>query len=1058
MSQKRSLISLSAGTTLLIALIWIAGPFIAVSGKLLLANDLIRLVATLIVLIIAIVSAIPLLLKSFQRTATVLDSQEIHSLQDQIKILVDTTQKHQPNWVLVLGNEKAGKTSLLANEDAALQNFSHPQLDPTLLSAWQGLNTFFIEPHHAIENDFTWLNFLNAIKKKRSAVLFDHVIWVLDATTLFSADALALSVMTRRLEVLMTLQKTLRITLVVTQCDRLSGFVDFFTDLSLEERYQALGFALNRNEEQLALSELFHQRANAFVKRLGEWLIPRLHQEQNTTRRAHMKDFPWQMERLSQALEKLFRQLPTHSHWDFQGVYFTSSLQTGNPINPLTQNLSASLSLTSLKSDQPVRHKSYFTHDLFQQLASTPTFSLSRSFFAYWPRLVSYPVSAAIIVTGLFVWHTAYEKNLSALNMIQAHIEVPPEEAPWLSQLNTLQETINTLSQYNAGADRWIGLGQTVALRQKLQLRYQRLLTTNFVLYLDQIVTKQIQDDMDNNQPDLYNALQTYLMLISPDRLNMPAISSWFEKLWSLQYPDNATEKHLLLMHLNYLLQAPMNSWPVNYNLIKNAQQVLQQRPVTQIAFMMLQSQYQEPNQPLFSTTALPGFDLSHATIPALYSTSNFSLIYNDQIPQIAAQIERGNWVLGKIDSTLTPNENAFDSLTQQLRALYLENYVAAWQSALSQIKLLPPKQLSEAQNDIKILSDPRSPIWTVLQKALENPDFQKHMNDSNIDVSGLSDLMAFLNKNDLYQNFQAHLPILDHYITQLAHASDTKAFYIAAAERMQNKNDPLSNTVALSQKLPAPIGQWLGVISESVWTLTLDNAKQYLNTIWTETVVAEYQSQIANRYPLFKTADQDISLNSFNHFFGPQGTVELFFNNFLKPFVDTTQIYWTWKKIDGQSLAIPQEKLDMLIRASMIQKMFYADNPHSPTIKFSLIPISLSPNISRFVLNVGGQTSNYEPGVKRTVHCTWPGEDGAFVGMRFTTLNPERPSSMQKGFWSWFHLLDESQIQSTNDPKIFQVTFTLDNNQAVYQLVADNPVNPYQPQLLSSFRCPDNL
>ncbi|WP_267256297.1 hypothetical protein [Coxiella endosymbiont of Ornithodoros maritimus] len=90
--------------------------------------------------------------------------------------------------------------------------------------------------------------------------------------------------------------------------------------------------------------------------------------------------------------------------------------------------------------------------------------------------------------------------------------------------------------------------------------------------------------------------------------------------------------------------------------------------------------------------------------------------------------------------------------------------------------------------------------------------------------------------------------------------------------------------------------------------------------------------------------------------FFGPNGAVEVFFNHYLQPFVDTTQAYWTWKGVDGETLPILQTKLDMLTRASMIQKMFYADNRETPTLKFTLTAISLSPNVSRFALNIGGQ------------------------------------------------------------------------------------------------------
>ena len=290
--------------------------------------------------------------------------------------------------------------------------------------------------------------------------------------------------------------------------------------------------------------------------------------------------------------------------------------------------------------------------------------------------------------------------------------------------------------------------------------------------------------------------------------------------------------------------------------------------------------------------------------------------------------------------------------------------------------------------------------------------------------------------------------------------SAPAKIAYDNAVNRLQSNNpdgDPLTNTLQLTQKLPTPVNQWLQTLSTGIWQIMLENARDYINTVWTTHVMPEYQDHVMNRYPIFKEEKQDISLNSFNHFFGPGGTIETFFNNYLKPFVNTRQVYWTWKKLDGKDLAIPQEKLDMLIRASMIQKMFYTDSPDSPSVKFTLTPISLSSNISHFILNIGGQVIDYEPGIKKTAHITWPGHD-AFVTLRFISLSPNRPTTTTMGFWSWLHILDQSHLQTTNDPKTFQVTFTVAGNQAVFQLVADHPVNPYQPQLLSSFRCPDSL
>lgn len=1071
--NQKTLIKIAITGLLVIAFIWGAGPFLAVGGNMILASAFIRLIATLAVILVSTVSTIPLLLKKSDETLSLFDNSKsvIDHLQQRHKKAFHAIKKHSP-WILLLGHKDAGKTTLLAHSELALHS-PHQQSLSTIknnqhIDWWISDDAVFIDPAGKYglpssanpDDEKYWQCFLNLLKRKRGHQLFDQLIVVIDSPTLLAADydlnAFAEKI-GHQLRLLAAYHRTLPVSFVITQCDRLVGFLEFFADLGPEERNQSLGFTLTQPGDHLSIHELFLQRAQAFIKRLSDRLLWRLHHEQNPTRRARIKDFPWQMEQLNNALEKIIDKLPTDFIIQLQGVYYTSSLQQGNALNSLTKSISNALHLIDIKTvSQPNRHKPYFVQALFQQLISNNPTNVTNASRDRWQRLISYPIALAISLTALFIWHHAYQKNVAALRLIQTHINEPSGEAPWLSQLDTLAQTINALDQDGIERDRWVGFGQVGRLRDGLHTTYQRLLTTNFVLYLDQTLTKQIQEDINNNQPDLYNALEVYLMLIQPSHLDTLEITNWFKQLWANQYAGNPIEQQLLQEHLTNLLQLPPNAWPVNYNLIKNAQHVLQQRPIAQTAFMMLQSQYQENNQPLLPNQTIPGFDLSHATIPTLYSIDNFATVYNDQIPQIAAQVERGNWVIGKTDLTTTANA-PMNSLTQKIRMLYLQNYIAAWQSALNQIQVIPPKNFSDAQQDIKLLTDEHSLVWQLLQKSLNNTIIQNHVNDADINATGLLDLMSFIHQNDDYQHLQKNLQTLSHYMD---HVTTPKLAFDSAAKRMQStdEDDPLSNALQLAQNLPAPISQWLQTLSAGIWQTVLTNSRDYIDSAWAATVTPEYQNQIANRYPIFKDGQHDISLNSFNHFFGPGGTVEAFFNNYLKPFVNTNQVYWTWKKVDGKAIAIPQEKLDMLIRASMIQKMFYTNNPDSPSVEFTLTPISLSPNITRFILNMGGQMVNYELGFKKATHVAWPGDDGAFITLRFTTLSPQHPTITLNGFWAWLHLLDQSQLQATNDPKTFQVTFILDGNQAVYQLVADNPVNPYQSQLLASFRCPDSL
>ncbi|MFK3616423.1 type VI secretion IcmF C-terminal domain-containing protein, partial [Coxiella burnetii] len=246
--------------------------------------------------------------------------------------------------------------------------------------------------------------------------------------------------------------------------------------------------------------------------------------------------------------------------------------------------------------------------------------------------------------------------------------------------------------------------------------------------------------------------------------------------------------------------------------------------------------------------------------------------------------------------------------------------------------------------------------------------------------------------------------------------------------------------------------------ITQNIWKIILAESRRYIDTAWASEVIPEYNDHILNRFPVFKNSLSDISINDFNHFFGPNGAVEMFFNHYLQPFVDTTQAYWTWKEVDGETLPIPQTKLDMLTRASMIQKMFYADNRKTPTLKFTLTPISLSPNVSRFALNIGGQRLAFEPGIKSPLKATWPGPDGNFVTFQFDTLSPDKPAKTLTGTWAWLRLLNLADLEATSDPKIFHLSLSLEGNTARYQLIAHSPINPYSAQLLSAFRCPNEL
>ncbi|ATN81543.1 ImcF-related family protein [Coxiella burnetii] len=624
------------------------------------------------------------------------------------------------------------------------------------------------------------------------------------------------------------------------------------------------------------------------------------------------------------------------------------------------------------------------------------------------------------------------------LNAAQTYLHELPNDTDWLSRLNRIQTALTAWKNDNLPFGE-IGFNQGKNLHQQLQRTYTQLIRNNFVLFLDEIVTKQLQNNIDKNELALYRSLQTYLMLTEPSHRNDTVVKNWFSHYWKEKYPN---EQQKLMSHLNYLLQLHQVSWPADENIILKTQDVLQKQSLPQLVFTMLQNQYQRA--PVVFN--FPGTDFSTIKIPAFYNPDRFNEIYNEQIPQLVHLLSHGDWVMGSVrKEPLTADE--VKTLIKKIRKIYVKDYLSAWQTSLAQMAVKAPTTLNESLNDLKLLGDPKSALWQLLNKIANSSATQ-------------DELSHYLANNQNQDTLQKNLKSLSEFVQNIVNSTNPiKAAYDSAVNRMQHSNDdPLTAIRKVAQNAPSVINQWTTTITQNIWKIILAESRRYIDTAWASEVIPEYNDHILNRFPVFKNSLSDISINDFNHFFGPNGAVEMFFNHYLQPFVDTTQAYWTWKEVDGETLPIPQTKLDMLTRASMIQKMFYADNRKTPTLKFTLTPISLSPNVSRFALNIGGQMLAFEPGIKSPLKATWPGPDGNFVTFQFDTLSPDKPAKTLTGTWAWLRLLNLADLEATSDPKIFHLSLSLEGNTARYQLIAHSPINPYSAQLLSAFRCPNEL
>ncbi len=246
--------------------------------------------------------------------------------------------------------------------------------------------------------------------------------------------------------------------------------------------------------------------------------------------------------------------------------------------------------------------------------------------------------------------------------------------------------------------------------------------------------------------------------------------------------------------------------------------------------------------------------------------------------------------------------------------------------------------------------------------------------------------------------------------------------------------------------------------VADSSKSLVSGGVRKHLNAMWRSEVLPFCQKAIQGLYPI-ATNSREITFEDFTYFFGPGGLMDEFFNKYLLASVEKGGRRWRWNSRGGGGAAVSSVALQQFQRADNIQKIFFRMGKQSPKVSFRLKPISMSPAIVQFIMDVDGQTLTYAHGPVRPVAMKWPGPNDSGQ-VRIQMLPPLQGHSglSKEGPWALFRFFDEAQITRTSNPSIFIMAFRIQGREAKFELLANSAVNPFQLTDLKAFRCPNNL
>lgn len=995
-------------------------------------------------------------------------------------------------WYLVIGPQNAGKTALLANANVnyILQRQFNTQDETALKSTdhcdwWVTRDACLIDVPGKYTDAPTrlhtqlWSTFLNLIKESRYHEQCSGIILTLPLPELLKShhpdtiNSLVDTLKKRLAHLQSQFQRTLPCLLVITKCDLLPGFNEYFSESAEDEITQAWGITLPYLRHNDKLEASFSVRFNALIKKLNQQLIWRLHQERNPFTRPPIKDFPLQIERLKNLTRELIRKLSKSTPaFQLHGVYLTSAMQT-HTTDTLTLANDDSRAVQAFKAPAPAS-RAYFIKQLLTYGLSIPqdTLPVRTPMHARSKRKLAYAASALLVIAATLQLGRDFEHGVKQNQSIKKHLAAFEYNLKSFQNPNdTLIKTVDLLNGLQASVK-----PETLALNvksifkfythrsdQKAVLIYREALQRILLPEISNYIADALKTPTNFTQDEVYRLLQAYLMLGDASHFDAKTVQDTFIELVNKRIPESTLQP--LRFHLSLALGNAFQVLPLNNTLVQTTQQYLNAMPTANLAYLIIKNQpdinninnvdlnLREDKSGLFTQSD------EHAPIPALFTAAQFNRILNQASEVAAHDVTYGNWILG----AKTPQEQTNDAvLLQQLQTTYIADYAHTWENQLNGLRLTPSKDLAQLNATLMLLLDERSPLIHLVQTIHDNTYFQAIANVSpKLYAIGQTLDPAANDSAQLTQILQGLQGLHDYLQPVVTAASPRQAAYQLVANRMlhQGTPDPITQLRLIADKSPEPIKTWLNNLTNDSWRFLSQTAMRYMDTSWKEEVSAPYNDIIAHRYPFEASAKEEVALKQFTHFFGNPGIITRFYTQFLAPFVDTSSAEWRWKKLDNTKLPFTDDSLRAIQQAIRIHHAFFPNGDNQLLVKFNLQPYQFGKGIKQVALNINNSQLTDLASKMRAAHeLTWPGRyDYRMSSLDITLNNDAMVHSDFPGTWGWLKLIAQS-YESPISQKEILVNFTQKDSPVKYTLSTNGQFNPLITLNLYHFKLPDQL
>jgi len=496
--------------------------------------------------------------------------------------------QHLP-WYLLIGPSGSGKTTLLANSNVNLvlakqfkaQNIKN--ISASECSDWWVTRDLVLIDVPGSYSKSLWQNLLGLVTHYREKTHLGGAIVALPVSELVmqqNRDTLIQTVKQQLIDLKKKCGNTLPIYFVITKCDLLPGFIEFFHDAGSDELAQTWGVVLpslkGRGNEQWI--DTFTQRFNALIKRLNKQLIWRLHQERDPLARPLIKDFPLHIERLKEGLIDLAKAFSFDgAALCLQGVYLTSAVQHPEEDQTTLTAATTSQALQIMQAPRtPVR--SYFIRQFFlkalnsiEAQPASPLVPIEKKRRPMWAYVLSFIAVILAFNLGNDYRHTVnetvairdgytqYQHDIEKMSSQDSHL------AKALPLLNALQRAAEDSKQA------W--LIHSSREQKTANAAYHEALATIVLPEIKNALEKYLQSSGSKIPENVYAALKAYLMLGNNQQLKPDFITNTLKQIAPNMMNDQIAEQ--LSHHLHAAFGYDWQPMTLNSELISHVRRLL---------------------------------------------------------------------------------------------------------------------------------------------------------------------------------------------------------------------------------------------------------------------------------------------------------------------------------------------------------------------------------------------------------------------------------------------------------------------------------------------------